>query len=107
MDDTIMLPQGQNGLVHTAGGRHHDHSKDFFLLQAIKDAHIETAKVALDVKNHVTVEAGHTRLLVAESSRRTEDLVRGIEAGNVRAQLQDAKDEVTTLKVLAAAKPAV
>lgn len=96
-----MLPQSANGLVQTDNNRNED--KSFFLLQATKDAHIATERSNLDVKNHVSVEAAATRQLILEHSVRTSDAIRAMETAAIRSQLQDAKDEVTALKLTAKA----
>lgn len=105
MSETIMLPQGQNGLVQT--DNNHNHSKDFWLLQSIKDAHIATERANLDVKNHVSVENAATRQLLVEHAHRTLESIRAMEMAGLRTQLSDAKNEVTTLKITAKAVPAI
>jgi hypothetical protein len=107
MTETVMLPSNASGLVQTDNG-HSDHGyKDYFLFQGIKDAQVENVRTALDVKNHVSTEAAATRLMIAEHTRRTEDLIRNVDTTNIRAALQDAKDEVTALKLTAKATPTI
>lgn len=114
MTETVMLPSNGNGLVQTDNNHRDSAYKEWFIHAAVKDAHVETAKLALDVKNHVSVESAATRLLVSEHTRLLDNrirdneiLIRSIQTDGIRSQLQDAKDEVTTLKLAAAAKPSI
>lgn len=74
---------------------------------AVKDHLYETSKMVSDVKNHVTAENASVKQLILEHSHRHETLVRTLENARIIAELQDAKDEISALKIKANATVAI
>lgn len=91
----------------TAIGRENTLRSEAATLAIVKDSLFQTSQMVNDVKNHVTAEASALRTMFLETSHRQELAARDAEARSVRTALQDAKDEISALKIKANATVAI